>query len=110
MLSGVVPGQVAQLIHDFVAGSTIGSVFRPSVEPEDIIVRLDRAERADIRQIEDLSIRNAQRKQVPLSGLVQVSRMDAAQAIFSQDGYKVVRDGRRAGLLPGVCHPGPERD
>ena len=34
--------------------------YRPSVEPEDIIVRLDQADRAWIQQIQDLSITNAQ--------------------------------------------------
>lgn len=90
MLSGVVPGQVAKLVHDFVAGSVVGARFRPSVEPEDIIVRLDHPARANIEQIESLSITNAAGKQVPLGSIVHIERDHAAKPIFSQDGNKVV--------------------
>ncbi len=90
MLSGVVPGQVAKLVHDFVAGSTIGSMFRPSAEPEDIVVRLDHSERANIQQIESMSITNANGQKVPLGSIVHIERRSGAKPIFSQDGNKVV--------------------
>jgi len=90
MLSGIVPAQAAKLVHELVAGSTIGSVFRPSVEAEDIIVRMAQPDRADIRQIESLSLTNAQGKQVPLGTIAQVRRTDADKPVFSQDGQQVV--------------------
>lgn len=90
MLAGVVPGQVAGLVHDLVAGKTVGSMFRPTVEPEDIIVRLDRAHRAWIQQIEDLTITNPMGKRIPLGSIAQIRRVDAAKPVFSRDGHKVV--------------------
>ncbi len=90
MLAGVVPGQVAALIHDLVAGKTIGSMFRPTVEPEDIIVRLDRAHRAWIQQIEDLTITNPMGKEIPLGSIAEIRRVDAAKPVFSRDGHPVV--------------------
>ncbi|HKJ09838.1 MAG TPA: efflux RND transporter permease subunit, partial [Gammaproteobacteria bacterium] len=90
MLSGIVPGQVAKLVHNLVHGTTIGSVFRPSVEPEDIIVRLAQPDRAWIQQIESLSITNGKGKQVPLGSIVQVTREHAHKPIMSRDEHKVV--------------------
>ncbi len=90
MLSGVVPGQVAKLVHNLVSGTTIGSVFRPSVEPEDIIVRLAQPDRAWIQQIQSLSITNPKGKQVPLGSIVQVTQVHASKPIMSRDEHKVV--------------------
>jgi multidrug efflux pump subunit AcrB len=90
MLSGLVPAAVARLVKDAVAGSTIGSVFRPSVEPEDIIVRLSQADRAWIEQIRDLTITNEQGRKVPLDTVVQIQRVPEAKPILSRNGHPVV--------------------
>ncbi|MEJ2361871.1 MAG: efflux RND transporter permease subunit [Gammaproteobacteria bacterium] len=90
MVSGVAPGQVAQLVHNLVAGTGIGSVFRPSVEPEDIVVKLAQPDRAWIQQVENLTITSQQGKQVPLSSIVDIRQVDAAKPIFSVDGNHVV--------------------
>jgi multidrug efflux pump subunit AcrB len=90
LLSGVAPAEVARLVHDCVAGSVVGSVYRPSVEPEDIIVRLTQADRAWIRQVQDLLITNRKGMQVPLAGLVQIRHLPAAKPILTQDGHPVV--------------------
>lgn len=90
MMSGVAPAQVAQLVHDFVAGTRIGSVFRPSVEPRDIVVRLSQPNRAWIQQVENLNVTSMQGNQVPLSSIVDIRRVDAAKPVFSVDGDKVV--------------------
>jgi len=90
LLSGVPPGHAAQLVHDFVAGSVIGSVFSPTVEPEDIVVRLKQADRAWIRQIQDLFITNEKGLQVPLGSLVQIRHIPAAKPILTRDGHTVV--------------------
>ena len=90
MLSGLVPAQVARLVREAVAGATIGSVYRPSVEPEDIIVRLNQADRAWIRQVLDLSVTNAQGRQVPLDAVVRIRRLPEAKPIFSRNGHQVV--------------------
>ena len=90
VLSGVAPAEVAKLVHDYVAGTAIGSVYRPSVEPEDIIVRLNPADRAWIQQLQDLSVTNQQGIQVPLSGIVQIRYISAAKPILTMDGHQVV--------------------
>jgi len=90
LLSGVAPAKIAELVHDYVAGTVIGSVYRPSAEPQDIIVRLNRADRAWIQQIEDLSVTNAAGMPVPLSGLVEILPMTAAKPILTMDGHRVV--------------------
>lgn len=90
MLSGVAPARVAGLIHKYIAGTTIGSVFTPSIEPEDIIVRLSRKNRAWIQQVRDLTIRNTMGKSVPLGGLVTIRRATVQKPILTQDGHPVV--------------------
>ena len=90
ILSGLVPAQVARAVREAVAGTTIGSVYRPSVEPEDIIVRLDRADRAWIQQVLDLSLTNAQGRQVPLDTIVRVRHIPEAKPILSRNGHPVV--------------------
>jgi len=90
LLSGVPPAKVAGLVRDTVAGSAIGSVFRPSVEPQDIIVKLSQADRAWIQQIQDLSITNEKGLQVPLSGIVQIRHVSAAKPVLTMDGHQVV--------------------
>jgi multidrug efflux pump subunit AcrB len=90
LLSGVAPAEVAQLVHDYVAGSVIGSVHRPSVEPEDIIVRLAQADRAWIRQVQDLLVTNQKGMQVPLGSLVQIQDIPAAKPMLTQDEHPVV--------------------
>jgi multidrug efflux pump subunit AcrB len=90
LLSGIAPAEVAQLVHDYVAGSVIGSVYRPSVEPEDIIVRLSQADRAWIRQVQDLLLTNQKGMQVPLGSLVQIRHIPAAKPILTQDEHPVV--------------------
>jgi multidrug efflux pump subunit AcrB len=90
VLSGVAPAEVARLVHDYVAGTVIGSVYRPSVEPQDIIVRLGQADRAWIQQVRDLHITNQEGMQVPLGSIVSIRPDSAAKPILTLDGHPVV--------------------
>ena len=90
MLSGVAPSEVARLVHDYLAGYVVGSVFRPSVEPEDIVVRLSPAGRAWIQQLKDLSVTNGLGMQVPLNGIVRIRRVQAAKPILTRDEHPLV--------------------
>lgn len=90
MMSGVAPAQVALLVRHYVAGTTIGSVFRSTIEPEDIVVRLRSEDRSSIQQIKDLTIQNRMKQSVPLGGLVTIKRVSASKPILSQDGHPVV--------------------
>ena len=90
MLSGLAPGRVAQLVNDYVAGTVIGSVYRPTVEPEDIVVRLRQADRAWIQQVRDLFVTNAEGGQVPLGSIVRIERVSVDKPVLTMDGHKVV--------------------
>lgn len=90
MMSGVAPAQVALLVRRYVDGTTIGSVFRSTIEPEDIVVRLRSRDRSSIQQIRDLTVQNRMKESVPLGGLVSIEKINASKPILSQDGHPVV--------------------
>ncbi len=90
MLSGVAPAQIARLVKDYVDGTVIGSAFRPSVEPEDIIVRLSQADRSWIQQVQNLNITTERGVKVPLGSLVDIRRTAVAKPILTRDGHPVV--------------------
>ncbi len=89
MLSGVAPAQIAKLVHDYIAGTVVGYTYSPTVEPEDIIVRLDQTDRAWIEQVQNLNIINGNGRPVPLGSLVEVRRMPAAKPIQTLDEHAV---------------------
>ncbi len=90
MLAGVAPGQVAKLIHDYVYGVKAGAVHMDYPEPVDIVIQLDRTQRAWIRQIKDLILTNQMGKQIPIGSLISVERNSQAKPIYSQDQHQVV--------------------
>ena len=90
MLAGVAPAQVAKLVHDYVYGIKAGAVHMDYPEPVDIVVQLDRSQRAWIRQIKDLSLTNKMGKQIPVGSLVTVEHTNQAKPIYSQDQHQVV--------------------
>ncbi|APZ43912.1 efflux RND transporter permease subunit [Acidihalobacter ferrooxydans] len=91
MLAGVAPAQVAKLVHDYVVGADIGTLREQhSPEPVKIVVRLKRADRAWIQQIQDLTITNRQGKQVSLAGIVHIEPSSVAKPIMTRDQHPVV--------------------
>ncbi|WP_312262879.1 efflux RND transporter permease subunit [Candidatus Igneacidithiobacillus taiwanensis] len=91
MLAGVAPAQVAELVHDFIAGTKIGAVSVPSArEPVDIILRVPPGDRAWKAQILALRIRNQAGQEVPLSSIVDIERTDQAKPILDRDQHDVV--------------------
>lgn len=91
MLSGIAPAQIAELIHTYVQGTTVGSLHEStSAEPVNIVVRLPQADRASIQQIRDLTITGAGGKQVPISSLVNIVKSSVAKPILDQDQHPVV--------------------
>lgn len=90
MLAGVAPGQVAKLIHEYVYGVKAGAVHMDYPEPVDIVIQLDRTQRAWIRQVKDLKITNQMGKQIPLGSLIAVEKTSQAKPIYSQDQHQVV--------------------
>jgi multidrug efflux pump subunit AcrB len=90
-MAGVAPAQVAKLIHDYVAGFSIGSLHvEEALEPINISVRLPRAERQMTSQIMSLRIVNALGRQIPLSALATVSRVTQARPFFDRDQHPEV--------------------
>ncbi len=91
MLAGVAPAQVATLVHDFVAGSTIGALTVPTArEPVNIILRVPPGDRAWQSQILSLRVRSQTGQQVPLSSIVEIKRTTAAKPIVDRDQHDVV--------------------
>ena len=91
MLAGVAPAQVAKLVHDYVAGADLGTLREQHApEPISIVLRLKRANRAWIQQIQDLSITNSQGKQVSLADIVQIQPSSVAKPIMTRDQHPVV--------------------
>ena len=91
MLAGVAPAQVATLVHDYVAGSTIGALTVPTArEPVNIILRVPPGDRAWQSQILSLRVRSQTGQQVPLSSIVEIERTTAAKPIVDRDQHDVV--------------------
>lgn len=93
-MSGIVPGQIIQLLHNYVSGLKIGAIHDNSVlEPVNIIVRVPRADRQSPRQLLDMPIQNAQGKVIPLSAIARVEKTTLAKPIYTRDQHPVVYVG-----------------
>ncbi|OZB49906.1 MAG: transporter, partial [Thiomonas sp. 14-66-4] len=93
-MSGIVPGQVIQLLHDDVSGLKVGAIHDGNaMEPIDIILRIPRADRQSPQQLLDVPIQNAQGKVLPLSAIATVEKTTLAKPIYSRDQHPVVYVG-----------------
>jgi multidrug efflux pump subunit AcrB len=94
LLSGVAPGQVAQLLRNYVSGFSIGTLHVDDArEPVDITVRLPRELRATPATLLSLRIANPQGKQVPLSAIATVKMVTEAKPIYDRDQHPMVMVG-----------------
>ncbi len=94
LLSGVAPGQVAQLLRSYVSGFAMGTLHAPGArEPIDIQVRLPRAMRASPDTLLALRVSNPQGVQVPLSAIATVERVTEAKPIYARDQHPMVMVG-----------------
>ncbi len=92
--SGIVPGQVIALLHDYVSGMGVGAVHMAGAdEPVNIVVRVSRAERQSARQLLDMPIRGAGGHIVPLGAIARVEPADLAKPIYTRDQHPVVYVG-----------------
>ncbi len=92
--SGIVPGQVIQLLHGYVSGMQVGAVHEAGAdEPVAIDVRVARAERQSPQQLLDMPIQAAGGRVVPLSAIARVERTDLAKPIYTRDQHPVVYVG-----------------
>ncbi|SCC95604.1 Acriflavin resistance protein [Thiomonas sp. X19] len=93
-MSGIVPGQVIQLLHNYVSGMKVGAIHdNASLEPINIIVRVPRADRQSPQQLLDVPIQNAQGKIVPLASIATVEKTSLAKPIYTRDQHPVVYVG-----------------
>lgn len=93
-MSGIVPGQIIQLLHNYVSGLKVGAVHDSNaLEPVNIIVRVPRADRQSPQQLLDVPIQNAQGKVIPLSSIATVEKTTLAKPIYSRDQHPVVYVG-----------------
>lgn len=94
MLAGIAPGQVAELLRDYVSGFDIGTLHAVDArEPVDIRVRLPREQRTTPENLLSLRIANPQGKQIPLSEIARVERVTQAKPIMSRDLHPMVTVG-----------------
>ncbi len=94
LLSGVAPGQVAQLLRNYVSGFAIGTLHTDdSREPVDIKVRLPRELRATPETLLSLRVSNPQGKQVPLSAIATIEKVVDAKPIYDRDQHPMVMVG-----------------
>ncbi len=92
--SGIVPGQVIQLLHGYVSGMQVGAVHeRGADEPVSIDVRVARAARQAPQQLLDMPLQGAGGAIVPLSAIASVERTDQAKPIYTRDQHPVVYVG-----------------
>ncbi len=93
-MSGIVPGQIIQLLHNYVSGLKVGAIHDPSaLEPVNIIVRVPRADRQSPQQLLDMPIQTAQGQVIPLSAIAKVERTTLAKPIYTRDQHPVVYVG-----------------
>ncbi|WP_169836745.1 efflux RND transporter permease subunit [Thiomonas intermedia] len=93
-MSGIVPGQVIQLLHNYVSGLKVGAVHDGNaLEPVNIIVRVPRADRQSPQQLLDVPLQNAQGKIIPLSSIATVEKATLAKPIYTRDQHPVVYVG-----------------
>jgi multidrug efflux pump subunit AcrB len=94
ILSGVAPGQVGKLLHDYVSGFSIGTLHVDDArEPVNITVRLPRSERQTPQQILSIRVANMSGQQVPLSAIASVERATQDKPFYDRDQHPTVMVG-----------------
>ena len=94
LLSGVAPGQVAQLLRSYVSGFAIGTLHVDNArEPIDIQVRLPRELRAGPETLMNLRVTNPHGRQVPLAAIATVEKVTQAKPLYARDQHPMVMIG-----------------
>ncbi|BCB25382.1 multidrug transporter AcrB [Sulfurimicrobium lacus] len=94
ILSGVAPGQVGKLLHDYVSGFSIGTLHVDDArEPVNITVRLPRSERQTPQQIMSIRVVSMTGQQVPLSAIASVERATQDKPFYDRDQHPTVMIG-----------------
>ncbi|MEN6586528.1 MAG: efflux RND transporter permease subunit [Sulfuricella sp.] len=94
ILSGVAPGQVGKLLHDYVSGFSIGTLHVDDArEPVNITVRLPRSERQTPQQIMSIRVASMTGQQVPLSAIASIERATQDKPFYDRDQHPTVMIG-----------------
>ncbi len=94
LLAGITPGQVAELLRQYVSGHSIGTLhIEAAREPIEIRVRLPRDKRTSPEALLSLRVTNAQGAQVPLSEIARVEQVIEAKPIYGRDLHPMVMVG-----------------
>ncbi len=89
--SGIAPAEVADTINAYVQGRDLGTVHETgTAEPVNVVLRLDRADRAWIRQVEDLTVTGESDNSVRVGDLVRIEESVANKPILDRDQHPVV--------------------
>ncbi|MFA7523010.1 MAG: efflux RND transporter permease subunit [Halothiobacillaceae bacterium] len=89
--SGVAPAQIAKVVYEYVNGQTLGTVHGTNTsEPVNIVLKLDQAHRAWIRQIRDLTVTNQQGMAIKIGDLVDIREGIATKPIMDRDQHPMV--------------------
>lgn len=91
VMSGFVPGALADEIAAYFAGMNVGSIHTPSSrEPQDIILRLPTSSRENISSLNKLYLLNRQNELVALADVSTFKQTIQAKPIFTRDQHEVV--------------------
>ncbi|MFN2381956.1 MAG: efflux RND transporter permease subunit [Guyparkeria sp.] len=89
--SGISPAEVAGTINSYVEGRNIGTVHDTGTsEPVNVVLRLARADRAWIRQVQDLTVTGERGDPVRIGDLVAIEEVVANKPILDRDQHPVV--------------------
>ncbi|RMG19692.1 MAG: efflux RND transporter permease subunit, partial [Methanobacteriota archaeon] len=90
-LSGVNTAQLIQALRIALNGSEVGLIHLPGeVEPVSLELRLGKAQRSSLNQLQHLSVRSQTGKMVPVGNLVQIKTRQEHKSIFRKNLKRVV--------------------
>ena len=94
MLSGIVPGQVAKLLREYVSGLRIGTLHvQEAREPIEIRIRLPRELRSSPEALMGLRVTNPHGQQIPLGAIATVNRVTQVKPVIARDQHPMVMVG-----------------
>jgi len=94
MLSGIVPGQVAKLLRDYVTGLRIGTLHvQDAREPVEIKIRLPRELRTRPDTLMGLRVTNPHGQQIPLGAIASIKRVTQVKPVIARDQHPMVMVG-----------------
>lgn len=102
-LSGVVPAQAAALIRTLVSGSVAGYAHKEGERnPQPVRLQIPYDSQFDPQLLSGITIRNAVGKDVPLSTIVDVQKVQSERPILHKYGVRVATVGGEVGMTSSI--------